>query len=72
MIRVRVGSPNSETAPNDVRYLRQFGEYMLTTSFTALDPFEKFAIEGRSDREAPICDYHVWTAWVRPRSRTGI
>jgi len=39
-----VGSPNSETAPNDVRYLRQFGEYILTKRFTARDPFRKLMV----------------------------
>lgn len=33
------GSPGVLALPTNVRYLRQFGKHILTTSFTARDPF---------------------------------
>jgi hypothetical protein len=50
-------SPATTAAPDDVRYLGQFGEHILTLSFTARDPLRTLA------RQWPLAAVDIEYVW---------
>ena len=66
-------SPATTTAPDDdVRYVGQFGEHLLTVSFTARDPFPTFAggmKSGHLQTPGPSRDAGLETATAVPAFR---